>query len=173
MKAKPCLFLLIFMLIGTECLFAQSGYIKPKKNLIAGGINISIFSVGTIFPGLSLEYERLLNDYFTIGLDIGTNGVIFPYIEIKGRWYPLSEILFFGLGAGTVGVWGGPRLDSDDDDGWFKFHPIICPEFGFKIDIGKRNRWVLIPSISARIPFLHPLTSEFFLDFCIKAGYKF
>ena len=137
------------------------------KNLISFGINFADeFPYTEIYKrlGINFEYERLLNPNFSIGLDIGLD-LSWPYAEIQGRWYPWAGKFFTGFGLGTIYVFG-----------YYKGHPnilfpVISPGIGWKIDIGKANKWVIIPSIVDRMDF-RPLNTNI-LELNFKIGRKF
>ena len=116
-------------------------------------------------PGFNLGYERLLNNYFSVGLDIGSNGP-WPYAEIQGRYYPWSKTFFAGIG---IGIWGIiPSYQSIAS-------PIISPEIGWKINIGKTNRWVIIPRVIGHIRsgFYDFPYSDSIFEIGLRIGYKF
>ncbi|MCL2139555.1 MAG: hypothetical protein FWH41_08525 [Treponema sp.] len=155
------------LLFAAFCSFAAQGQ-EAQKNLVAFGINFSDefpFYKTLIRPGLSLEYERLLNGYVSIGLEIGTNMTIWPYFEMQARWYPKAQKFFAGLKFGTLCVWGSRPGRSP-----FLF-PVFSPEIGWKFGIGKAGRNAIIVSLADRMNFSTLPTN--ILELCIKIGKKF
>ena len=139
---------------------------ESSKNVVSIGINFSAqprFDFYDLSPGVSIEYERLLNNYFSVGLDIGMEmSFIWPYAEIQGHWYPWAKMFFVGFGLGVFG--------------WFL---TISLDIGWKINIGKANRLVIISSTAVR-KFLGDIGQPFYyifipniVEFCLKIGYKF
>ena len=153
-------------------------------NVIYGGIStspvgiaygISFWSPHILF-GLNLEYERLFNEMFSLALDIGIDPLLTPYAEIKGRWYPRSNIFYLGLGTG---IWGFIPLSFINDSGGYSIS--LSPTIGWRINTGKNNKWIIMPNITSRF-LLYQNNSEghyFFgmvgewLRINISFGYKF
>ena len=149
------------------CSFTVHGQ-EAAKNLISFGINFSDefpYSEIIIRPGLNLGYERLLNKSFSVGLEIGTNLTVWPYGEIQGRWYYWADKLYLGFGFGTICIWGWHPGYSN-----FLF-PLLSPEIGWKINIGKANKRAIIISLSDRMNFRPLYTNILELNF--KIGRKF
>ena len=157
------------------CPFAAQGQ-EAQKNLISFGINFSDefpFSQIIIRPGLSLEYERLLNGYVSVGLEIGTNMTFLPYTEIQGRWYPFAEKFYAGLGLGIMNLWAFSPVK-------YRNFFIIAPEIGWKFGIVKdyigksrarkpyRYKWAIIMSLADRI-FVGSSDINMF-ELCFKIG---
>jgi hypothetical protein len=117
------------------------------KNTIYGGISTTPAGV-LVFPfliytiGLTVEYEYSFNNRFSASIEAGIEPHLMPYVDIKGRWYPWSKTFFLGLG---VGVWSiyPPSL-------------AISPTLGWKINIGKQNKWVLTPYMTYREIIIDP-----------------
>lgn len=159
------------LMLGILLMFFSGGFVfgdKKLNNSISGGINLS--GVVPIFPSLSLEYERLLGDRFSVNIGIGTNVFIVPYAEIGGRFYPWSGMFFVGLNFGVFGLF--PDLIGVDT------YPMITPEFGWKIDFGQTRRWFLMPSAAGRIFFdIHNdeqiVASRIITVMNLKIGYRF
>ena len=88
-----CIFLIIF------CTGIIQG--QEAKNVISVGPNVSTQS--SLFPnpspGLSIEYERIVNNYFSFGVDLGVVMFFNPYIEIQVHYYP-ANMFYIGLGLG-------------------------------------------------------------------------
>lgn len=153
--------------------FLVSDYVvgqEKTKNSILVGINLSnchpCHMPLLIFPGLSIEYERLLGNKFSVGVEIGTNFIFdspFPYFGVRGRFYPRSGEFFTGLKLGLVKYPG------------FHFFPIISPEFGWKFDFEKNNNWFFMPSVAARFTIHNevPIVEWTFISLGIKIGYRF
>ena len=119
---------------------------ESAKNAIYGGIGVSVIILeADLLPGLNIEYERSLNSMFSIGIDIGTEFVILPYAEIKGRWHPWSKSFFVGL---SLGIYGFSRTVVNTYSNTFLS---ISPSIGLKIGIGGHNKWVIMPSITSRM----------------------
>ena len=72
---------------------------ESAKNTVYAGIGISVATFFYFFPGFTVEYERSLNNMFSVSADIGLDPEGAFYGEIKGRWYPWSKAFFAGLGA--------------------------------------------------------------------------
>ena len=141
------------LLLISLCVPNVSGQ-EPGKNTIYGGVGF-IWDLGASvpFPGLYFEYERLLHGMFSIGVEIGsevlvmlatTDGTQFafmPYAEVKGRWYPRANIFFIGAAFGALFNLSTPMPT----------HLTISPGIGWRIDVGKNNKWVMVPGIYGRI----------------------
>jgi hypothetical protein len=136
---------------------------ESAKNTLSAGINLS--GIFPAFPGINVGYERLLTKHFSVAFDMGVDTVIFPYAEVSGRWYPWEGSFFAHLG---LGVWSllpiigliGPQL-------------VVSPGIGWKIDIGEKNGWFLIPNLTGKIiiynsQFVLPITEINF-----SFGYSF
>ena len=157
-----------------------------KRNIIFAGVSTSVegLIMGIFFRsplsviGLNVEYERSFNDKFSIAIDAGFDAglapMIYPYVEIKGRWYPWSKTFFVGLGVGISGfipsMYGIANVENE-------IFPSISPTIGWRIDIGNKNKWVIMPTITNRI-FIFPQMSgwdavgeRFILNFSV--GYRF
>jgi len=124
-----------------------------EKNIIYGGISASPvgigFGIGFLSPhflfGLSLEYERLFNEMFSLALDIGIDPVLTPYAEIKGRWYPRSNIFYLGLGTG---IWGFIPLSLVNNSAGYSI--TLSPTIGWRTNADQNNKWVIMPNITNR-----------------------
>jgi hypothetical protein len=161
-------------IFGLLLAFLCTSYVqgeKSRENVVSLGVNSSsqmqtdFFLAIFIQPGISIGYERVLNKYFSIGLDVGTN-LLSPYAEIQGRYYPWSRMFFMGLGFGILVL--GPGASS-------AFVPLISPEIGWKINIGKTDRLAIIPSTTGRL-FLDNFPGSIqdsVFEICLKLGYKF
>ena len=167
---------IIFGIIFYFCVLSVISGQDDPKNMVACGINLTS---GPMFlyqplPGINLEYERILNKMFSIGVDIGSymySSYMLPYIEFFGSWYPWSEMFFARLGLGV----------------WVFLASSLMTEVGWKINVGKENTWSLIPSLKVRM--LLPLDEEnsaqsserskvslfsfLLLDLGFLVGYKF
>ena len=128
--------------------------LETKNNMITGGFNTFILPwypnpmlFGLIMPGFTVEYEYMLNDNFSIGGGLGTHILyVYQYAEIQGRWYPWAGRLYAELGMGLFGKFS--HFDIN-----FNTFFYITPEIGWKIDLGKRNRWALMPTVGAKMIF--------------------
>ena len=116
---------------------------------------------------MTFGYEREINDFFSVSIEAGTQRVNIPYAEIKMRWYPWANTFFVELGSG---IWGLTSIGTFDRGVRFSL-----PSVGWKINIGNKDRWVLIPGITHHVkrsfilyePFWSVVTLNFFV------GYKF
>ena len=158
--------LLVLALVFTSlCSITVSGQ-EHRKNLIAGGFNFSDefpFSEIIIRPGLSLEYERMLNIEFSLGLEIGTNMTLLPYAEIQGRWYPWYEKFFVGLGLGVMNIHTFSPVNH------ITIFPVISPEVGWKFNI-RYTDWAVLVSASDRI-YPHAYFESLYLNI-LEFGFK-
>ena len=152
---------LFFLLMITFFSFNLIGE-ENRKNTFSGGVNF--WTSFPMIPGFNLEYERALNNYFSLTAEVGTHIGVRPYAEIKGRWYPWAGRFFVGSGLGVMRF-----------NGAVGFHFTI-PNIGLKIDIGEQNRWVIIPSINNRV-FWTSFMNEFELwgtfGIDLSLGYRF
>jgi hypothetical protein len=150
------------------------------SNAIYGGISTSaiglyefLFFSSLLVFGLTLEYERSLNKMFSISIDTGIDPFIRPYAEIKGRLYPWSKTFFIGLGAGILIYW-----EPYNDNSSFSLLS-ISPTIGWRINIGKQNRWVIMPSTTHRflfdsyLPWRGIAYNLFDAKINLNVGYKF
>ena len=137
---------------GINVVFEQ----ETARNSISGGINICLAHDDR---GLSLGYERMLNDKFSLGVEIELS--FFLYIAIKGRFYPWSGMFFIGLSCGVGALPVGAA------------YLIAYPEFGWKIDLGQTNRWFFSPN--ARLSFMlsQTLYFEMLPRINFKIGHRF
>jgi len=129
------------------CILFVSGLVfgeEAKNNTVIMGINFS----GIPFPNLSVGYERSLTDNFALYSGIGTNMILIPYAEIQGRWYPRGKAFFTGLGLGIFGF-NTPTIFPSP----LPIAPMASLGIGWKINIGRSDKWVLIPAFTARIVF--------------------
>ena len=137
------------------CVHNISGQ-EIRKNTLYGGISASLSTLG-LWPGLNIEYERTLNDMFSVSIRAGTDIAILPYAEVIMRLFPWQRTFFAGLGATTM---------------LFVFPIMISPGIGWKIDVGAQDRWVIMPSIT--IPMLPVRVREhWFIRTNISIGYRF
>jgi len=143
--------------------FAENG----EKDMVAGGANLSGGLSFPFLPGLAFEYERMLDDRFSLGAEIGSSMTIVPYAELRGRWYPSSSIFFTGLGLGVWNIIASPFLLPTSF--------MVSPQIGWKIDIGKPGGWVLLPTFTERVMFAYNDMHlwGFITDIALKVGYQF
>ena len=145
------------------CSFTVHGQ-EARKNTVAAGFNLSGYSYMPFdFPGFCLGYERLLNKNFSLGLDAGMN-LFCPFVEVQGRWYPLVKVFFIGCGLGIGGLF-------PPDPSYYLFY-FVSPAIGLSINIGKKNRWVFIPSITGGL-ILENWKPFFLIELSLAIGYKF
>ena len=161
---EKAIFIFLFVMLYGNVVFGQ----ERERNSISGGIYLlGFFDPGLEIlelPGFSLEYERLLGSKFSIGIEIGTVFFGASHVEIRGRFYPWSGMFFTGLGFGAFGYAGAPTGGIS---------PAIFPEFGWKIDIGKRNKWFLLPSIKTMVCFNVRNRVAVLPTINLKIGYRF
>jgi len=134
--------LIIFLLF--LCFASVYAEEVPSINTISGGasaILMPVFLGVPVMPGLTIEYERVLNDNFALAVDFGIDGFILPYIDLCARWYPWAGMFYANLG---LGVW------RQGFNTWILM-PVISPGIGWKFDIGKPNGWNLITGLTGRI----------------------
>ena len=148
---------------GTNILFAFS----PKSDSDPVGVSYG----GT---GFHINYERLLGEKFSIGAEIGSLFFyLLPYLEIQGRFFPWAKMFFIELDFGAMTTLMFDNGNSKDHV--FTPFPYITFGFGWKIDLGKKKNWYLLPSIE-EIFFLQGLFGSeviFETNLCLKIGYKF
>jgi len=152
---------IITVLILYFCILSAVSGQESPKNMVAGGINLSAgpWLSYIPLPGINFEYERMLGNMFSIGGEIGSN-MFYPFVEIFGSWYPWSKMFFTRLGLG----W------------WSLFGPSLMTEIGWKINIGKKNTWALIPSLKGRMSMFIMEKGVSIGGICelgLKIGYKF
>ena len=142
------------LLLTSLCVSNVSG--ESTKNTIYGGVGFTWDFIATApLPGLFFEYERSLHDMFSFGVEIGSEFLFipaspdgsqfafWPYAEVKGRWYPRANILFLGMSFGALFDLSTPIYEPT--------YLTLSPGLGWKVDIGKNNKWVMIPGIYWRI----------------------
>jgi len=166
---KPVIIILLLLFLYITPVYAEE---VSSKNTISGGV--SIIWAGYpfyILPGMNVEYERLLINNFTLAVDIGLDGLILSYADLKARWYPWNGMFFTDIG---LGIW------RQGFDTWI-LTPVISPGFGWKIDIGKPNGWNLTTGIIGRIFFFEErqidinnssVIQDFIIDITAKAFFK-
>ena len=154
------IFILGFLL-SFLCIYNVQGEESPKNVITFGPYYSSQMFFFLLPSGINIGYERLLNNYFSVGLNIGMN-FFWPNAEIQGRYYPSwSKTFFTGFG---IGIWAS--------------FPVISPEIGWKMNIGETNRWVIIPHVIGHIfldgfyAFPYNLITTVF-EIGLKVGYKF
>jgi hypothetical protein len=169
MKRSSIIFLLFLCITSV---YAEEASVN---NTISGGVSIIYTGIfGGIMPGLNIEYEHLLHNNFALAVGIGGDGLLAPYVDLYARLYPWARMFFADLG---FGVWGRGF-------GSWVLYPMISPSIGWKIDIGKSNRWNLIIGITGRILFFeewresdnvadNTFTVDSTVKASLKAGYRF
>ena len=126
------------------------------------------------FIGIEASYERMLSRQFSVLID-GTARAIKGYTVItasgKSRWYPFSKTFYLDLGLGysygnskptdyfgdiyialdniTISFNGSVINDKELPKKYESF--LIQPNLGWKIDIGKPNKFILPISLGANI----------------------
>ena len=154
---KKVIFVFALMLVF------QSGVVFGQdipKNSLAVGFSYSLVLPIGAGPGISIEYERLINKMFSISFDVGMDMFVFPYAEIKGRWFPWSGAFFVGVSAGFWSIFPFENVFS---------LLAISPNIGWRIPIG--NHLVLLPSFTTRLIFLDELFNMNKLS--LQIGYRF
>jgi len=161
---------IIGVILISLCISTVSG--QENRHMVTGGFNTVLFpnlnamSFSLLMPGLTLEYEYMLSKNFSLGVGIGTNFLYsLLYSEIQGRWYPWARVFYVEMGLGLYGKFFYPYL-------------YVFPEAGWKINIGKRNKWALMPTIGGRMLFgkySDEIAANFFVlsEIGLKMGYKF
>jgi len=169
-----------------------SDEIKTAKNSISGGFNVyytpfysSFYDLSEFsMPGLSIEYERMLGNKFSVNAEISGNLEKLRYLEIQGRFYPWSKMFYTGVGLGVNLLGGYQWFSIFNSDGTMEnirvwdpeIFPSLSVEFGWKIGIGKMKRWFFRPSVTGIFVYDHyPPYSylEFLTRLSIKTGYSF
>jgi len=181
---KKLFFMFLLTLLCANITFGD----ETAKNSISGGANFFycffLGKSGFLPPGLSIEYERMLGNKFSVGAEIGGsiggNIGILPYVEIRGRYYPWSKMFFIGVGLGICIFAGYQWYSIFNEDGTMEgirtweteIFPSASLEFGWKIDIGKTKKWLLLPSAAGVVVFDY-FYPEFIARLNMKIGYKF
>jgi len=149
---KKAILICIVLLVISGALYAQNQY-KAK--------NAFSLSFGVI--GVELNYERMFNRHFSVLADVSYTTLIFMdefTVSGIGRVYPFGRAFFleFGLGysygKGVVGFVGDMLLTvltfgwyltvKDFENDAFRTGGFLMqPALGWKIDIGRRDHFVL------------------------------
>jgi len=149
---KKTVLLFIVMAAVSGALFAQNQV--KAKNAVA--LSFGVFGAG-------LSYERMFNSHLSVLADVSYTTLIFMdefTISGKGRWYPFGKTFFLDLGLGysygkgvvgfmgdmilTVMTFGWYLTQKDFDNDVFRSGGfLIQPGLGWKIDIGKQDRFIL------------------------------
>jgi hypothetical protein len=160
---KKIIFVLILVIFIKGGVFTQ----EKAQNTITGGLNF----LGYLPFGLDIEYERILiNNFLGRGLFSITGNVSYYTLiffdlvcaDLHARWYPWSRMFFVDVGVGYALIVWVPAF-------------MLSPELGWKIDIGKPNSWVIIPSIAVSLYFTGKdwPTGKFLPKADISIGYSF
>jgi hypothetical protein len=151
---KKAILLLILILVITGGVFAQQERAK----------NSFLLEFGIV--GAELSYERMLSPHFSLLVDASYFWfIISDELTASGkiRWYPLGKAWYLEFGAGyvygrslfpVIGEAVGKLLlmiitfflyiPDGIDKTLAKTHGVILqPAMGWKIDIGKKDGWVL------------------------------
>jgi len=138
------IFLFLLMLFLSQQIIALEN--ESFKNTIYGGFSIQpIPMFNSVTPwhthfGANIEYERSLNNLFSVSLAAGIGPWADTFAEIKGRLFPFRKTFFLGLGIG-IGFFSMDILDNC---------LLISPTFGWKISIGNQNRFFIMPNLITR-----------------------
>jgi len=143
MWKKLCFLLIVFLIFNANIIGQES-----KHNVFYGGLSFA----GPIIPsygfGFDIGYERMINNNFSLSVGIGTEMIILQYIDIYALWYLMDGNFFLGLGMGGLFAFFGKNSFL-----WPfpEYAFTIHPTFGWKINIGRNDRFVFFPSITHRI----------------------
>ena len=144
--------MLIVLIIVSGSIFAQEQ--ERAKNSIA-------LSFGVV--GAELSYERIFNRRLSVLADVSYTTLLFMdefTAAAKGRWYPFGRAYYLELGLGysygkgvvgflgdmflTIFTFGWYLSQKDFENDVFRTGGfLIQPGMGWKIDIGKTDRFVL------------------------------
>lgn len=155
----------LFAAVSTGLVFAQSrgssrdsARNSSRGNTQTGDLNTASagINIGLLAFGLDAEYERVimprlnfggLNTKLALAGELGFQTVIWlpiHYFDVRARLYPWSGIFFADLGLGYAWVLGG--LISAF---------MVSPQIGWKIDIGGKGKWLVMPSAAYCYFFLN------------------
>ena len=172
--------LLIFFFLFPAFTFTEEQ--DRAKNAVA--LSFGIF-------GAEASYERMFSRHLSVLADVSYTTMIFMdefTVSGKGRWYPFGKTFYLDLGLGytygkgVVGFMGDMILgvmtfgyywlvkDWEDDifrTGGF----LIQPGIGWKIDIGKPDKFVLPIGLGVDIKVAE--VPDFMPYFRIGLGYAF
>ena len=126
---------------------------EPRSNFLYGGINLLFLHSP---EGWNIGYEYSVNNMFSFSFEVGRFIDFTPYVTTSVRWYPFSNIFFFGLGPGS---WIYPIPNF-----------FVSGGFGLRIIFGTQRRWVFMPNLISQIqivPF-NPL-----MGLLLKTGFSF
>ena len=177
---KRILLALIVLLIISGGLSAQD-QVRAKNSIAV--------SFGII--GVELGYERIFNRYLSVLADLSYTTLIFMdefTVSGKGRWYPFGRAFYLEMGLGYSygkGVTGFVAdvllgtvsfglywLVKDFENDVFRTGGfLIQPGLGWKIDIGKQDRFVL--PISLGLDIKTGKVPDFMPYLRIGLGYSF
>ena len=90
---KTFYFLLLFLLIS----ISVNGN-ETRSNFLYGGINL--FYLHSL-EGWNIGYEYSVNNMFSFSVEAGRFLDATNYVVTSVRWFPFSNIFFFGLGPGV------------------------------------------------------------------------
>ena len=149
-------FLLIVLIAFTGGLFAETNNhldsnVERAKNSFA--LSFGLFSA-------ELSYERMINRHFSLGLNTSYSAILFMEAftaSLQARVYPFGKSFFLGLGLGYTYGYGAPDFMRDMlldflTSGWWHSQDgfnqrthgfLIQPVVGWKIDIGKPDRFII------------------------------
>ena len=106
-------------------------------------------SIGATIAGGGLRYERMLNQYLSLGGHVYYQLLGLAWgdfgIDAVARVYPFGKVLYIGMGLGLHGyeeyrVGDGSNYDDDYDNNYVNATGLgICPEIGVKIHFGRQG----------------------------------
>jgi len=147
---------ILFLTFQNVVIFGQDNL----NNSLAIGASFSVVMPIGIGPGINIEYERLINENISFTIEAGIDMILFPYIEINGRWFPWSNSFFIGVGTGFWSI-----FPFENEISLFT----ISTNIGWRFNINKRI--VLIPHLCTRFIFMDSI--ENISKIGLKIGYKF
>jgi len=150
------IFSLIMLIAVTGALFARTN--NNKEAVVEQAKNTLMLSFGVI--GTELSYERALNRYFSLSLNASYSTLLFMEAltaSVQGKCYPFGKAFYLSVGLGYIYSYGSTDFMRDMlldflTSGWWQSQNdfnsktqgfLIQPGFGWKIDIGKPNGFVL------------------------------
>jgi len=140
-------------------------------------------SIGMAGMGAGLKYERMLNQYLSIGIDGYANflSIVSPFdimlysveigaTEIGGnitaRYYPFGRAFYIGVGLGAKGFYWSFDLDEKGeptenvDANRVSYDPFgftVTPELGWRVDLGNPGGFFMDFGIKVPIMFSEPI----------------
>jgi len=183
--AKKLLLIFIIFLMISGFAFSRERELSNAKNAI---------SLSFSFIGIEASYERIFNSHFSVLADASYMTLVFMEeltASGKARWYPFGRAFYMELGlgytygSGIVRFYSDaavfmfaiiflpllPLLDSEYEFGRRTGGLLVQGGMGWKIDIGKRDGFVL--PISMGINLKIGEEPDFVPYFRLGLGYAF